>query len=94
MVESGVRAANQFWPNGAPKFIQNMFYGPYSDFSFVRMSGYTILGAMLGFLVRKNEVHVRKWWFGLTFIIGGLLLAIWAKPLLLSVDDFIEYLAS
>lgn len=87
LVEEGVRTTNQFWPKGAPAFIQNMFYGPYSDFSFVRMAGYTIFGAMMGVIVRKNEMNVKKWWFGTLFIVCGLLVAIFAREVLEFIDE-------
>lgn len=80
------KSQRHFIPEGAPKFIQNMIYGEYSDFSFVRYSGYTILGGMLGAIIRRYESKVREWWFGLTFIAVGLLFAIAAQSILREVD--------
>lgn len=62
-------------PKNFPKFIQNMFYGQFSEFSFVRYSGYTVLGGMVGALIRKYESKVKEWWFGTTFLSAGILLS-------------------
>lgn len=69
-------AQRHYIPEGFPKFIQNMFYGQFSEFSFMRYAGYTILGGMVGSLIRKYEHNVKKWWFGLTFISTGVVLNI------------------
>lgn len=79
-------------PENAPKFIQNMFYGQFSDFSFVRYAGYTIIGGMLGAIIRKYEHNVRKLWFGLTFIGVGLLFAILSPTLFKNVDIFTNWI--
>lgn len=92
MIAEGLQQTRNYWPHGAPAVIQNMFYGPYSDFSFVRMSGYTILGGALGALIKINEHNVRKLWFCITVILSGLLLAIMAKPILIHIDTFIEWI--
>ena len=36
LIADGIKSVPTYYPAGAPKFIQNMFYGQYSDFSFVR----------------------------------------------------------
>ncbi len=92
LVESGAIKNPQYWPPNAPAFIQNMFYGKFSDFSFVRMSGYTLLGGMIGSIIRINEHHVKKWWFGATVIVSGLLISIFIRYLFIWVDDFTEWI--
>jgi hypothetical protein len=71
--------------------IQNLFYGKYSDFSFVRMSGYTLLGAMIGAIIRTYEQHVRKLWFGLAFIVGGILVSTFALHLMQGADWLMQW---
>lgn len=80
-----------FWPTGAPSIIQNMFYGQYSDFSFVRYSGYTILGGMLGSIIRTFEFKAKEWWFGLTFILAGLVIIFFIQPVFHSLDNLSEW---
>lgn len=82
----------EYLPHGAPPLIQNMFYGPFSDFSFVRYSGYTILGGMLGSIIRINEQRALNLWFGLTFIVFGVLLSLSAQTLFHSFDSFTEWI--
>jgi hypothetical protein len=91
LVEEGIRQSHSYWPSKAPSIIQNMFYGPYSDFSFVRMSGYTILGGMIGCIVRAYQHKAKEWWFGTAFIISGLLMSIYIRDIFIMVDDLTEY---
>ena len=84
--------APSYWPHGFPKFIQNMFYGQYSDFSFVRFSGYTLLGGMVGSIIKTYEVHAKKWWFGLSFIIIGIALNMFIIRILNNADHMLSAL--
>lgn len=86
----GIKSLPSFWPHNAPKFIQNMFYGQYSDFSFMRYSGYTILGGMIGSLIRTYEVKTGTWWFGTGFIIAGILISVFIQPFFRSLDQFTD----
>lgn len=90
LVEAGVRSNPHYLPQGLPRIIQNMFYGPFSDFSFVRYAGYTILGGMLGSFVRTYEHHTKKLWFGVLFILAGLVLSLFAQPMFHSIDNLTE----
>ncbi len=81
-----------FWPTGAPKIIQNMFYGQFSEFSFVRMSLYTVLGGMVGAIIRNYEHKVREWWFGIVVIFIGLILSIFVRYFFIWIDDFTEFI--
>lgn len=83
-------AKPDYWPSGFPAFIQNMFYGQYSDFSILRYSGYVLLGGMLGSIIRKYEAKTRENWFGLTFIVVGAILFGFAQGMLAQIDTFTE----
>lgn len=84
--------AHNYWPAHFPKIIQNMFYGQYSDFSFVRFSGYTLLGGMVGSIIKTYEVHAKKWWFGLSFIIIGIALNMFIIRILNNADHMLSAL--
>jgi hypothetical protein len=92
LVKNEFKNTPSYWPNGAPSFVQNMFYGKYSDFSFLRYSGYTILGGMLGNIIRLKESKTREWWFGTIFIVAGLFLSIFIQPILHSFDHFTNWI--
>lgn len=81
-----------FIPQGAPKFIQNMIYGQFSDFSFVRYSGYVLMGGMIGAIIRQYERNVRKWWFGVTFILVGLFFNVYGQTLFRELDAFTDWI--
>jgi len=89
-IADGIQNSPSYWPNGAPKFIQNMFFGQFSDFSFMRYSGYTILGGMLGSLIRTYEQKTREWWFGTGFIIVGVLISLFIQPIFRELDQFTD----
>jgi hypothetical protein len=90
LIAQGIKSEPTYLPESAPKLIQNMIYGQYSDFSFVRYSGYTILGGMLGALIRLFETKAKEWWFGVIFILAGLVLNS-IQGLLFSFDNMIEW---
>ncbi len=92
LIKNHIKDIPSYFPTKAPAFIQNMFYGPYSDFSFLRYSGYTILGGMLGNIVRIYESKTREWWFGVIFIISGLFLSIFIQPILHVLDHFTDWI--
>jgi len=89
----GVQKSPHFWPRHAPNIIQNMFYGTYSDFSFVSTTPLILLGAVLGILIRKHEKIVREFWFGLLLIVSGLLFKLFAFDLMWLIDSIFEQLA-
>jgi hypothetical protein len=91
LLESGVATNPSYWPSGAPKFVQNMFYGQFSTFSFVRMSFFTIFGGMLGAIIRTYEHKVREWWFGVAVISAGLIISIFVRYLFVFIDDMSEF---
>lgn len=91
LVATGMKAHETYFPKNAPSFIQNMFYGQFSDFSFVRYSGYTILGGMLGSLIRTFESKTRELWFCLTFIFVGLFLNFFIQTIFQWLDSAAEW---
>lgn len=91
LLQSGAATDPSYWPSGAPKFIQNMFYGQFSTFSFVRMSFFTIFGGMLGAIIRTYEHKVREWWFGVVVILVGLIISFFIRDLFVFIDDMTEY---
>jgi hypothetical protein len=91
-MESELIKSPHYWPQGFPPFIQNMFYGKFSDFSILRYSGYVILGGMVGSIIRKYEEKCKEFWFGAMFIIIGILMNIFIQRLLNNVDQFTEFI--
>jgi hypothetical protein len=91
-LESEQIKSPHYWPPGFPPFIQNMFYGKFSDFSILRYSGYVILGGMVGSIIRKYEEKCKEFWFAALFIIVGILLNIFVQKLLNNVDQFTEFI--
>lgn len=89
--ESSIAAGNQpsYWPKAAPVFIQNMFYGPFSDFGILRYSSYVLLGGCIGSIVRTYEKYSKKGWFCLSFVLLGVLLN-FIQPVLASFDNILE----
>jgi len=79
-----------YWPHGFPKFIQNMFYGPFSDFGILRYSSYVLLGGVIGSIVRTYEHHSKKAWFSVSFILLGLCFNLFTQSVLHSLDGMIE----
>ena len=92
LVASGIQANPNYWPIGFPKIVQNMFYGQFSDFSFMRYSGYTILGGMIGSIIRNYQHRSREWWFGTGFIFVGILIDVFIQPIFRTFDNFTEYI--
>lgn len=94
LVETGKITLSEraFIPSWAPQFIQNMIYGKFSDFSFLRYSGYVLMGGMIGALIRKQEHNVRKWWFATTFFAVGLFFNLYGQTLFTQIDWLVESL--
>lgn len=82
----------RYWPLNFPKFIQNMFYGPFSDFGVLRYSSYVLLGGVIGSVVRTYEQQSKKAWFSISFILIGLCLNLFTQSMLHSLDGTIEAL--
>ena len=79
-----------YLPAGAPELIQNMIHGPNSVFSIVPWMAFTLYGGMVGALVVRFESHVKKYWFAGIFIILGLILNIYGRPMGLFLDYITE----
>lgn len=91
-IAEGLQKGPKYFPNNAPAIIQNMFYGKFSDFSFLRYSGYTILGGMLGSIIRTYENKTKEWWFGTTFLGAGIIISIFIQPIFRNIDNFTEWI--
>lgn len=91
-IAEGLQKGPKYFPHNAPAFIQNMFYGKFSDFSFLRYSGYTILGGMLGSIIRTFENKTKEWWFGTTFLVAGIIISIFIQPIFRNIDNFTEWI--
>lgn len=92
LIELGKMTAEQrrFLPKGAPLFIQNMFYGQFSDFSILRYAGYTLMGGMIGSIIRTFEHKTKEWWFGATFISVGILISSFIQAGFHQIDNLTE----
>ena len=90
LVTDHIKDKPTYFPAGAPEIIQNLFYGEFSDFSIARYGGYTILGGMLGSIIRINQQNALKAWFGFSFILIGILLAVFSQGIFQSIDSFTE----
>ena len=91
-IAEGLQEGPNYFPHNAPAIIQNMFYGKFSDFSFLRYSGYTILGGMLGSIIRTYENKTKEWWFGTTFLVAGIIISIFIQPIFRNIDNFTEWI--
>lgn len=76
-------------PVHAPAFIQNIIYGQYSEFSFIRYGGYTLIGGGIGAIIRHFNHRIISVRSGLLFIATGLLFFYFSYPLLELLDEFL-----
>ncbi len=79
---------NTFYPVKAPEFIQNLFQGPYSVFPIVPWVAFTLYGGMVGSLLNKYQIHIKRTWFPLTFISLGLALNLFGWTVFSAIDSF------
>lgn len=90
----GCQKVPQYWPNNAPAVIQNMFYGNYSDFTFVTSTPLILMGAIFGIVIRKYENQIRQLKFALLLIFLGLLMKIFAYNCSWFVDMILEQIGN
>ncbi|MCC6700427.1 MAG: OpgC domain-containing protein, partial [Fluviicola sp.] len=64
--------------------------GQFSDFSILRYAGYTLMGGMIGSIIRTFEHKTREWWFGATFITVGILISSFIQAGLHQIDNLTE----
>ena len=81
-LKNGRTVSPHYFPHNFPRFIQNMFYGKYSDFTFLKYSIYVILGGMLGSIIRIYEHKIKEWWFGTIFLVSGLIISSFIQSIL------------
>lgn len=77
-----------FYPSNAPAFIQNLFRGEYSVFPIIPWLAFTLYGGMVGALLNRNQKHIQKTWFPLTFIGLGLILNLFGWTMFQAIDSF------
>jgi uncharacterized membrane protein len=77
-----------FYPLKAPGFIQNLFRGEYSVFPIIPWLAFTLYGGMVGALLNRNQKHIQKTWFPLTFIGLGLILNLFGWTMFQAIDSF------
>lgn len=83
---AGMKSEPSYWPGFMPSFIQNMFYGPISAFSFINTSVYALTGGAFGALLRLHGSKVMEYKFILKTIFGGIALLFISIPVLFSID--------
>jgi uncharacterized membrane protein len=82
------------FPEGWPRFIQNMVHGPRSHFPLSPWIAFSMFGAMFGVLLNKYGDRVRQNWFPLTIIGIGFALNIISIGSLELLDKYLyHYLA-
>jgi hypothetical protein len=86
MIAQGIQSTKSFYPTDVPLFIQNMFYGPFSEFSVIRYLEFTLVGGMLGSIIRKNESRIFSFKFILQFGGAGILILLFTQPILRYLD--------
>ncbi len=91
-VNQGLQSQVIYRPAYWPKWIQNFFYGQYSDFSFIRFSGYTLFGAGMGHLLRVYERHVLRYGTAFVLTLLGYILVRDAYYILWGLDFVIQQL--
>lgn len=81
------------WPENAPYVIQNMFHGPGNRaiFPIVPWMGYTMYGAMLGSLLHQFKDHVKTWKAPALTMTIGLILYLFPKEILMSLDNLLGH---
>ena len=88
-LKNGKTLHPHYFPHKFPSFIQNMFYGKFSSFTFLRYSIYVILGGMLGSIIRVFEHKTKEWWFGTIFLAAGIIVSNCVQPLLRILDGLL-----
>ena len=88
-LKNGRTLSPHYFPHKFPSFIQNMFYGKFSSFTFLRYSIYVILGGMLGSIIRIFEHKTKEWWFGTIFLAAGIIISNCIQPLLRILDGLL-----
>jgi uncharacterized membrane protein len=64
-------APEEFFPDGAPAVIQNMFKGPQSAFPLAPWLAFSLGGGAIGAMLRRFRAHLEAPWFPLTFLAAG-----------------------
>ncbi len=79
-----------YLPSGFPQVIQNMIHGPKSVFAIIPWMAFTLYGGMVGALVIRFQEDVKTYWFPFVFILVGLILNMFGRPIGLLIDDVLS----
>jgi hypothetical protein len=89
-INYGLQEIPEYWPTNAPAFIQNMFYGKFSDFNFISTTPLVFMGAILGIIIRSYEKNIRTFRFGLLLVAVGLLFKTFAFNFTWMLDSLLS----
>lgn len=89
LFNGGFIAQPKFIPLNGTSFIQNFIYGEFSEFSFVRYGGYTLMGGAIGTLIRQYNQKIISIRAGVIFIISGCVFFQFSYPVLEWIDELL-----
>lgn len=89
LVKGGFIEQPYYIPIDAPAFIQNMLYGKFSEFSFIRYGGYTLLGGAIGTIIRHYNHKIISIRAAAVFIASGLGFFFLSFPVLQWIDELL-----
>lgn len=89
LVNGGFIQNHYYIPLNAPAFIQNMIYGDFSEFSFIRYGGYTLLGGAIGTVIRHFNHKIISIRAAAIFIASGLCFYFLSFPVLEWIDEIL-----
>jgi hypothetical protein len=85
-LDAGLISHLNYIPSNAPRWVQNMFFGIYSEFSFVRFTGFAMIGGSLGHIICLYKNDIVSFIFGATLLCAGYVLRMDAYYLLEDID--------
>jgi uncharacterized membrane protein len=74
-------SVQDYFPEHAPRIIQNIFHGPKSHFPVVPWLGFVLFGGMFGSLLHRYQQHLKTKWLPLVCMIGGVSLFFFSRGL-------------
>lgn len=79
-----------YFPANAPLLIQNMFYGPKSEFPMIPWMGFVLFGGMLGALLHDFEYLAKNKWFPFITVLFGIALMYSGRLIGFIIDYFLN----
>lgn len=76
-----------YFPEGAPAIIQNVFKGPHSVFPVIPWMAFTLYGGMIGAIVKKHKENIKSYFFIFLFIGTGIVLNGLSYPICEFIDN-------